>query len=109
MISYDFISLIIKEKLKKVFLKIDIEGSEYLILDELIELSHLIDGLVIEFHDIENHLEIIQRFVERTPLNICHIHCNNHGRVNANNLPDSIECSFTAQPAISSGSCPPCL
>ena len=50
-------------KSNKIFLKIDIEGSEYRILDDLIRYQDLIKGLVIEFHNIDLHMEKILNFI----------------------------------------------
>jgi hypothetical protein len=46
-----------------IFLKIDIEGSEYRILEEIIELQDFICGIVIEFHDIDLHEDKILNFI----------------------------------------------
>lgn len=99
----DFVSLsTLIEDLKlseksRIFIKIDIEGWEYRILDDLIGYSDLIEGMVIEFHDVDLHLERIQKFIEKFSLNLCHIHCNNFTPINKNNIPLTIECSFTRQ------------
>jgi len=41
----------------RIFLKIDIEGSEYRILSDLIKLSDRVEGAVIEFHDVDLNIE----------------------------------------------------
>ena len=86
---------IISSKAKNIFLKIDIEGWEYRILEELVDLSDKIIGLVIEFHDIDLHLGKIENFVRRFPLNICHVHCNNFSPITEKGLPLVIELTFT--------------
>lgn len=80
----------------KVYLKIDIEGSEYRLLDELVEYADRISGLAIEFHDVDMRLDEIRNFVESFPLVLIHLHCNNNGGVGRNGIPTAIECSFTS-------------
>ena len=80
---------------KNVFLKIDIEGSEYRILDDLLMLSDRICGLVIEFHDVDLHMERIESFVRSFPLEVCHVHCNNFAPTNDCSTPLVIEVTFT--------------
>ena len=64
---------------KPLFLKIDIEGSEYRILDDLIRYQDKITGLVIEFHNIDLHIEKILNFLKNFKLNLVHIHGQNPG------------------------------
>jgi hypothetical protein len=79
-----------------VFVKIDIEGSEYRILDELLEYAGRFSGLAIEFHDVDIHMAALERFVNRLPLKLVHVHANNHAIVNGQRTPLVIECTFTA-------------
>ena len=44
---------------KKIFLKIDIEGEEYRLLNDLIKNSDLLSGLVIEFHYVDININKI--------------------------------------------------
>lgn len=46
-----------------LFLKIDIEGFEYRILDEIIQYSDILTGVVIEFHDCDLHMHRILKFI----------------------------------------------
>ena len=78
------INLIIKENPSNdIFFKIDIEGSEYRILSQLIKHSSHISGLVIEFHDCDLNLDKIINFVENFELQIVHIHVNNWNYINS--------------------------
>lgn len=81
----------------KIFLKVDIEGSEYRILEEMIDLADRMSGAVIEFHDVDLHLERIEAFVKRFPLSLCHVHGNNFSPLSPGGVPLTIECSFTSQ------------
>jgi hypothetical protein len=83
--------------LERLFFKIDIEGWEYRILDDLLELAPQVTGLVIEFHDVDLHLDRIQDFIERLPLNLCHVHGNNYGPLSHDKIPTVIECTWTRQ------------
>ena len=64
---------------KEIFLKIDIEGSEYRILDTLLNNHQKISGLAIEFHDCDVNLSKIEWFIKNFNLKLVHIHANNHG------------------------------
>lgn len=83
---------------QNIFFKIDIEGSEYRLLDDLITCASRIRGLAIEFHDVDLHLDRIQGFVEAFPLAICHVHGNNYVPVPPSGVPQVIELSFTSAP-----------
>lgn len=84
---------------KQAFVKIDIEGSEYFLLEALIGFAPHITGLAIEFHDVEAHQAEIIDFVSRFELNVAHVHCNNFEGLGANGCPEVIEVSFTRSPA----------
>ena len=81
---------------KNFFLKIDIEGSEYRILNEILENSSKINGLVIEFHDFDLHYTSIQNFINKFELELIHIHVNNYGIINKDGLPSVVELSFAS-------------
>ena len=53
---------------KKFFLKIDIEGDEYKILDQIIKNSENLTGLVIEFHDVSRNIKMIETFIQKLHL-----------------------------------------
>ncbi len=83
---------------KKFFFKIDIEGSEYRILDELIFFSKNIEGLVIEFHEVDMNLTKITNFLNKFDLKLIHIHGNNWTDYGINGIPSSLELSFSKNP-----------
>ena len=87
---------IVKKIEKNFFLKIDIEGSEYRILNEILENSSKINGLVIEFHDFDLHYNSIQNFINKFELELIHIHVNNYGTINKDGLPSVVELSFAS-------------
>jgi len=81
-----------------IFLKIDIEGSEYRILDDIIRLQNNICGLVIEFHNVDLNLNKILDFINKLSLNLVHIHGQNPGGesyLDVNGDPTQIELSFS--------------
>ena len=83
----------------QVFVKIDIEGSEYRILDELLSYSGNIVALAIEFHDVDivadrfNHL--IEKF--KRDFHIVHIHGNNVGGRTSFDFPIAPEMTFLSK------------
>ncbi|MEL7114603.1 MAG: FkbM family methyltransferase [Pseudomonadota bacterium] len=85
-------------KQDRAFLKIDIEGSEYDVLDGILAIADRLEGLVIEFHDLADHLSDVHHFVDRLPLHLCHTHICNFGIVTKQGVPTVIECSFTRHP-----------
>ncbi|MDC0200637.1 FkbM family methyltransferase [Candidatus Pelagibacter sp.] len=80
------------------FLKIDIEGSEYRILDELIKFQNNLTGIVIEFHDFDIHINRIIKFVESFEMDLVHIHPQNPAPLNDENIPTQLEISFSKNP-----------
>ena len=101
-ISYGDLSKIIKDK-KNIFLKIDIEGYEFRLLDEIIENQEKIVGLAIEFHNCDLLYSKVYNFVERFNLNLIHIHPNNTAPVDKDGLPWVLELTFEKNPKILSG------
>jgi len=87
---------IISQNLNSVFLSIDIEGSEYELLDDIIYFSKNLTGLNIEFHNVHENLEKIKSFIKRFDLLLIHTHINNFGSI-VNGTPSVIELSFSAQ------------
>jgi hypothetical protein len=83
-------------KSSNIFLKIDIEGSEYRILDTLSEYSNSLTGMAIEFHDCDLHLDKIKKFIKNINLNLVHIHANNFGDIaTRDKLPLTLELTFS--------------
>ena len=80
-----------------IFLKIDIEGYEYQILDEIIVNSALLSGMVIEFHKVSEHIDEIKSFIDAFELELVHIHPNNN-RIDEQGNPRAIEMSFAREP-----------
>src|SRR5262249_5876953 len=65
----------------QVFVKMDIEGGEYRILDDLLQRAGNIVALAIEFHEIDIISELFNALIEKIKRDfyIVHIHGNNMG------------------------------
>ena len=84
------------ENEKKLILKIDIEGTEYDLIEEILENSKKLDLLIIEFHNTDeydtkftNSIISLQKF-----FNIIHLHGNNHCGVGKSGVPEALEITF---------------
>ncbi len=83
------------EKLKPdTYFSIDIEGSEYNILNLLIKNQNNISGVVIEIHDLHKNIEIVEDFIKRFNLKLVHLHINNYSPV-INEIPSVVELTFS--------------
>ena len=82
---------------KPLFLKVDIEGFEYQILDEIIECKNNLSGLVIEFHSVRENKHRIEHFIKEIGLRLVHIHPNNN-RLDEEGDPKAIELTFSRNP-----------
>jgi hypothetical protein len=98
-ITYGDISKI-QNNINNIFFKIDIEGSEYRILDELIKIKNKITGIVIEFHDIDLHRLKIENFINNIGLKLIHIHPNNFGGIDKFGNPYLLELTFDKEPIV---------
>jgi hypothetical protein len=78
-----------------IFIKMDIEGSEYRCLEDIVKNQFKISGAVIEFHDVDLNLDKIIDFVEKFDLAIAHIHANNYFPVSESNIPLILEITFS--------------
>ena len=81
---------------KYIFLKIDIEGSEYRFLHDILANEERITGIVLELHDVDIHLKEIENFINRFSLNLVHVHANNFAPIRADDdLPLVLELTFS--------------
>ena len=81
---------------KTIMLKIDIEGDEYKLIDEINQYSTAVDTLIMEFHNIDDNLNDFTKAIKELLKNfdIIHIHGNNHCTKNLLGLPTVLELSF---------------
>lgn len=92
----DVVNELLPKHHRRLLLKIDIEGAEYGILNDICRVSGKLVGLVMEFHDVAERIDEIKEFMAKLPLYLCHVHCNNYGKIDDQGLPEVIELSFTA-------------
>jgi hypothetical protein len=92
---------------KKVGIKIDIEGNEYEIgnqlVDQIKKRSSSVIFIIIEFHDVSENRD---RFLSLTKdiqsmFSIAHIHANNYGGVGPDGFPEVIEITFSSSLTLS--------
>ena len=101
-ISYGSLEEILTEiNFKNIFLKVDIEGYEYRILDEILEYQDYFSGCIIEFHNVDLHELRISNFIKKFDLELVHIHGNNFSQ-NYNNNPIVLELTFDKYPLVES-------
>jgi hypothetical protein len=92
---------------KKIGIKIDIEGNEYEIGDQLVDQirkrSSSVRFIIIEFHDVSENRD---RFLSLTKkiqsiFSVAHVHANNFGGVGPDGFPEVIEITFSSCPTLS--------
>ena len=93
----DLNSIIKNTSDKSLFFKIDIEGHEYRILDQINKYSSTMNGLAIEFHNCDLHFEKIKKFLNDFKLQLVHIHVNNWAFLTPDNFPRIIELTFSPE------------
>tara|TARA_B100000575_G_scaffold116008_1_gene92291 strand:- start:893 stop:1675 length:783 start_codon:yes stop_codon:yes gene_type:complete len=79
---------------KDIVLKIDIEGDEYKVLDEVNKNFRKLNLVILEFHDLQNNLKKIKNFIDKTKFKNIHINANNYGMVDKRGIPQVIEMTF---------------
>ena len=85
---------------RSVFVKMDIEGSEYRFIKQLYPFLDRITGIAVEFHDVDIHGDELARIVSslKDKFYVAHVHGNNiTGYVPATNIPMTLEVSFVSK------------
>lgn len=84
----------IKDK-QNVLLKVDIEGSEYEIIEEIVFYNQYFSGVIIEFHELHSKSKLFKEKLEllKTKFLIEHVHFNNYTPFNGI-ISDAIELTF---------------
>jgi len=91
---YDILYLV---KSDYIYLKIDIERSEYLILEEILRNSSRITGISIEFHDFDLHTDRIMHWIialNHKGFSLVWRHPNNFGGRGLGGFPRVVEFTF---------------
>jgi hypothetical protein len=80
----------------KVLVKMDIEGSEYRMIEQLLINSDRIIGACVEFHDTEPLRPVFDNSIDKLlgKYAIAHVHANNYGQVADDCLPEILEVTF---------------
>lgn len=80
----------------RIFVKMDIEGSEYSVIDEIMTYSDKIVGLAVEFHDIGPRRGAFVAGVNRIRevFDVTHLHANNYASAGEDGFPECIEVTF---------------
>lgn len=90
------INTIPKDATDDVFLKIDIEGGEYDVLEALINIFPRITGMAIEFHNVSTNFKdfecLIKKLQEKH--NLIYVHANNYSDLSSVGIPEVLEISF---------------
>lgn len=89
-------SVVKEANLRRVFIKMDVEGSEFELLDALVALAPMTTGLAIEFHSLGEHMDDVVKFVESYPLSLVHSHVNNCAPPLENGYPQMLELTFSS-------------
>lgn len=82
---------------QSVFLKIDIEQSEFRILHDVLQYSHVLSGMAIEFHDLDILWEPFEDLMvaAREDFVLTHVHGNNYaGVIPGTGIPKALEVTF---------------
>jgi len=79
-----------------IILKIDIEGSEYKIIEQILDSSSQTLVLIIEFHEILIQNDKFKTSLEllKSKFSLIHTHVNNYGEIDEFSIPDVCEFTF---------------
>ncbi len=82
-----------------IILKIDIEGSEFDIIEQVLEFSSQILVLIIEFHEILKQKDKFKTSFEllKSRFSLIHTHVNNYGEIDELLIPNVCEFTFINQ------------
>lgn len=91
---------ILRELPTDIFLKCDIESSEWYLLDDLINHQHKFTGIVLEVHELnqKDHIDRLTDFMCRIGLRMVHLHVNNwfYYVTDDGAVPDVLELTFSS-------------
>ena len=77
----------------KGYLKLDIEGSEWILLTDILKNQDCFNGISIEFHDVPSNIKYLENFVSQLDHKIVFIEING-GAGFENGMPKVLEISF---------------
>jgi hypothetical protein len=81
---------------KRTFVKMDIEGSEYGVIPQILSHSTNIVGMIVEFHNTDTQRSQFEDSIHAClrHFEIVHIHANNWGELADDGLPNTLEVTF---------------
>lgn len=86
-----------------ILLKIDIEGWEYRILDQIVANQDYFCGIVMEFHDLDLHRDRVDRFLHRLDqFEVTWLHGNNYGGTDNEGDPIVVEMTLARRGLLAS-------
>ena len=90
------IDKILKCGAKNIFLKMDIETSEYEVVQDIFNSKKNIVGLAIEFHKIDDYSVDFNLIIKKLKnfFFIVHVHANNYGKLTESGFPSILEITF---------------
>jgi hypothetical protein len=79
-----------------IVLKVDIEGSEYRVIDDILRYSDKVNALIIEFHHTDPFRAIFLESIAKLKkvYDIVHLHGNNYDFLASDGLPEVLEITF---------------
>jgi len=80
----------------KILLKVDIEGSEYRIIDAIAGYADRVVGIIVEFHDTDPLRSVFVDAIRKLQqhFDIVHVHANNTEGIASDQLPELLEVTF---------------
>jgi hypothetical protein len=80
----------------KVILKVDIEGDEFDIIDQVLNHENQITIFIVEFHDITEKQDEMKKNLDKlkSVFTLIHSHVNNYGTLNSFGIPQMCEFTF---------------
>jgi hypothetical protein len=81
---------------ERFILKVDIEGAEYEIVEQIVHLNEQIPLLLIEFHETEKHRHSFESSLKLLKENyiLSHTHMNNYDGLSGDGIPKTLELTF---------------
>lgn len=82
----------------QIFQKIDTKGAGYKISHEILLNASPIEGMVVDFHQVDLHQNRVENFIKNFSLKLMYVHSNNCILIGKNGTPLAVECAFSSLP-----------
>lgn len=95
-----------KTNASNILLKMDIEGSEYRVIDDVLTHSSRVSCMAIEFHDTQPFRSVFEEKIKKIQekYSIVHLHANNCAGIGVDGLPEVLEITFLRNELLNSES-----